>query len=306
MIRSISIVLSVAVLLFSGCTSTPEVSEADKAEQNAYVASINKWHLEREENLKSEEGWLSLAGLFWLNEGKNTFGSAETNDLVFPGGKIPAVAGSFILAGNEVRVEVNDTVTIRLDSKPVKQAVVFTPEMQHAPVLKYGPLSWFVIKRGDKYGIRLRDMESEARKQFKGINRYPVSESWKLKARLEPNPFPKQIAITNILGQTSQENSPGTLVFTVDGQEHRLDALQEGDKLFVIFADKTNGTETYGAGRYLYTDMPDANGHTTLDFNKATNPPCAFVPYATCPLPPKQNFLPIKVMAGEMAYEAGH
>ena len=293
-------------MVFTACTSTPEVSEADIAARDAYVASINEWHKEREASLKSEEGWLALAGLFWLEEGGNSFGSAEGNDIVFPEGKIAAKAGTFILADDEVKLEVNDTTTILVNDAKVKQAVVYAPGMAHAPLMKHGSLSWFVIKRGEKYGIRLRDTQSKARQNFKGITRYPVTENWKLEAVLEPTPFPKQIAITNVLGQTSQENSPGTLVFKVDGQEHRLDALEEGDKLFIIFADKTNGTETYGAGRYLYAGKPDADGKTILDFNKATNPPCAFVPYATCPLPPKQNFLSIKVPAGEKAYRAEH
>ncbi|MBC5993632.1 DUF1684 domain-containing protein [Pontibacter cellulosilyticus] len=307
MINKITTVfLSATALVFTACTSTPEVSEADRAANAAYVASINEWHKEREASLKSEEGWLALAGLFWLNEGKNTFGSAEINDFVFPEGKIAAEAGAFILSGDEVRLEVKDTTAILVNEELVKQAVVFGLEMQQAPVMKYGPLSWFVIKRGDKYGVRLRDSKSEARQHFKGIERYNVTANWKLEAKLEPSPFPKQIAITNVLGQTSQEASPGTLVFKVDGQEHRLDALAEGNKLFIIFADKTNRTETYGAGRYLYADKPGADGTVILDFNRATNPPCAFVPYATCPLPPKQNFLTIPVPAGEKAYKAGH
>lgn len=305
MIR-IGIALGTFALLISGCTNTPKTSGANKVTQDAYVASINQWHHEREANLKSEEGWLSLAGLFWLQEGINTFGSDKSNDLVFPEGKLPANVGDFILDGGNVKLVISDTASVLVEGKPVKEALVFTPTMQHAPVMRYGTLSWFVIKRGDKYGIRLRDTDSEARKHFAGITRYPVSAAWKLKAKLEPNPFPKQIAITNILGQTTQEDSPGTLVFETEGQEHRLDALQEGDKLFVIFADKTNGTETYGAGRYLYADLPNDTGDTILDFNKATNPPCAFVPYATCPLPPKQNFLSIEVPAGEKAYEAEH
>jgi len=131
-----------------------------------------------------------------------------------------------------------------------------------------------------------------------------VQPEWRLEARLEQPPLPKQIAITNVLGQTSQEPSPGEVVFTVNGQEYRLDALEEGEELFIIFADKTNGTDTYGAGRYLYMPKPDASGKTYIDFNKAYTPPCAFTGFATCPLPPKQNFLSIAVPAGEKSGES--
>jgi uncharacterized protein len=305
------LILAVIPILFSlvACThSTKEQSptEVTNKVNIGYEQSINTWHKGREESLKKEDGWLALVGLFWLKEGRNTFGSSDKNDIVFPNNKLAAQAGAFILNHDQVLLEVADNTDVTIDGAVVKQTVVYNSEMEQAPEMKQGSLSWYVIKRGDKYGIRLRDAESEARKKFKGVERYPVASNWKLEAQLELNPFPKQIAITNVLGQTSQENSPGALVFTVAGQQYRLDVLEEGDELFLIFADKTNGTETYGAGRYLYAAKPGVDGKTILDFNKATNPPCAFTSFATCPLPPKQNFLAIKIPAGEKAYEGVH
>ncbi|MBC5775483.1 DUF1684 domain-containing protein [Pontibacter sp. KCTC 32443] len=300
-----AIVLAVTTL-FAACTSAPDTVKTSQTDNAAYKASIEEWHKERINNLKKEDGWLALAGLFWLEPGENTFGSAPDNDLVFPEGKIAAKAGTFILADNQVKVKLNDGVEVQLDSKPVQEALVYTSDSVEAPRLKHGPLTWFVIKRGDKYGVRLLDTESEVRTTFKGIDRYEVNPDWKLTARLEPNVSGRKISINNVLGQTSGEETPGALVFTVGGKEYKLDALKEGNQLFVIFADKTNGHETYGAGRYLYTDLPDANGNVTIDFNKAYNPPCAFVTYATCPLPPKQNFLPIPVPVGEKAFEGGY
>lgn len=295
------------ILGLAACTSKQEpTTQTTVQDFAAYEASINAWHQERKAKLKAEDGWLALAGLFWLNEGENTFGSAAGNDLVFPEGKIAAQAGTFILSGNEVTLQVHNKTAILVNNKQVTEAIVFERGTKDAPEMKYGSLKWYVIKRGNKYGIRLRDTQSDARLNFKGITRYPVTTDWRVEARLESGIFPKKIAITNVLGQTTQEKSPGALVFTVDGKEHRLDALGEGDSYFVIFADKTNGTETYGAGRYLYADKPGADGKIILDFNKATNPPCAFVPYATCPLPPKQNFLTIPVPAGEKSYEEAH
>jgi uncharacterized protein (DUF1684 family) len=300
--ESIVSLLAAVALLAAGCAEQNKSTEGAGETEAAYVAGIDQWHQEREAKLKSAEGWLTLAGLFWLKEGENTFGSAEGNDLVFPQGKIPAQAGVLKLAGDSVTATIANGVEVQRNGQPVQKALLFSPDMDTVPQLTHGSLTWFVIKRGDRYGVRLRDLQNEALTKFTGIERYPVTPAWRIEAKLEPHPTPKQISITNIVGQTSLENSPGTLVFTVDGKQHRLDALEEGDKLFIIFADKTNGLETYGAGRYLYADKPGADGVTVLDFNKATNPPCAFVPYATCPLPPRQNFLSISIPAGEKSY----
>ncbi len=271
-------------------------TEAD----SSYVASIDQWHATRVENLQKEDGWLALAGLYWLEPGSSSFGSAKGGKIVFPEGTIAQQAGQFILEGDVVKLQVNQGVAITLNGEPVQQeAVVYTAEMEQPAEMRYGSLKWVVIKRGDKFAVRLWDAESEARKSFAGLERYPVQPEWRLEARLEQNPLPKQIPITNVLGQTSQEPSPGAVVFTVEGQQYSLDALEEGDELFIIFADKTNGTDTYGSGRYLYMPKPDASGKTYIDFNKAYTPPCAFTGYATCPLPPRQNFLPISVTAGE-------
>ncbi|WP_242916311.1 DUF1684 domain-containing protein [Pontibacter liquoris] len=299
--------LFAALLLLAACTQQEKAPAATTPlpdTETAYVDSVNQWHHEREENLKKEDGWLSLAGLFWLKEGKNTFGSGDGNDLVFPEGKLPAQAGVLTLDHGKVTASIAKGVDVKLNGKPVQQEALVYTEGQEPPQMTYGPLTWFVLKRGDRYGIRLRDAESPVRTAFKGVDRFPVATKWRLPARLEQNPLPKQIPITNILGQTEPEPSPGALVFTVGDSTYRLDALEEGDELFIIFADKTNGTDTYGSGRYLYVPKPGPDGSTTIDFNKATNPPCAFVPYATCPLPPKQNFLPLSITAGEKTY--GH
>jgi len=300
--------LGFAGQLLAGCTAslqnntTAAVAEPD----TAYVAGIDRWHAARQARLQQEDGWLALAGLFWLEEGENTFGCAPDNKLVFPAGKITPYAGTFVLEGEEVKLRLTKEAGVQLNGKTITAATVFSPDMHQVPRLQHGLLSWFVIKRGNQYGVRLLDAASPARTAFSGIARYPVQPAWKVEAWLEKPALPRQMAITNVLGQTSQEPSPGTLVFLIDGKEHRLDVLEEGDELFVIFADKTNGAETYGAGRYLYAPKPGPDGKTILDFNKAYNPHCAFTDFATCPLPPRQNFLSIAVPAGEKAYEQGH
>lgn len=294
--------LFIFLVLASGCSEFNAPANNTVQTSQDYVASVDKWHQEREAKLKSPDGWLTLAGLFWLQEGENSFGSAPNDNLTFPEGRIPGRAGVIQLKGDTVTTSINAGVEVLLQGKPVHEALLYTPDMDTVPRLSHGTLTWYVIKRGNRYGIRLRDLQNDALVHFKGIKRFPVRAEWRIKAHFVAHPTPKQIAITNIVGQTSMQDSPGTLIFTLNGQQYQLDALLEGEELFIIFADKTNGLETYGAGRYLYADKPGPDGSTVLDFNKASNPPCDFVSYATCPLPPRQNFLPIMIEAGEKSY----
>lgn len=285
------------VLIFLSCSK--KESELD---MNKYKAEVEQWHVKRIEDLKSTNGWLNLAGLFWLNEGVNTFGSDSTNGVIFPSGKIAGKAGTMTLQNGKVEMTVESGVDVRLDSAEFKSGIAFYPDSTQQPKFTSGSLQWFIIKRDDKFGVRLRDFENRELLEFKGIERYEVNPDYRVEAKLEvPSPL-KQIEITNVLGQTTPQDSPGTLVFELDGEEYRIDALQEGVKLFIIFGDKTNKKGTYPSGRYLYADMPGADGKVILDFNKSRNPPCAFTPFATCPLPPPQNILPIAIEAGEKMY----
>ena len=255
------------------------------------------WHQRRVENLKSEDGWLNLAGLFWLNEGDNSFGSDAANAVVFPE-KAPKKLGVLTLKDEKVSLNTQQGIEIQLLNAKIPPEYVFadgkTTTMQH------GSLRWFIIKRGPKYGVRLRDLENPAVANFKGIARFAVAENWKITADFEKPQTPRTIAITDVLGLVSQQPLLGHAVFRINGNLYRLAATDAGGgKLFLIFKDKTAGHETYGAGRFLYADQPDELGKVTLDFNKAINPPCAFSPFATCPLPPAENNLPMRVEAGE-------
>lgn len=288
------------VMLILGACKTKQESIIDLV---AYQQEVDDWHANREESLKSENGWLNLAGLYWLNEGFNTFGSAPTNDVVFPEGKMEANAGTFVVQNGKVTIEVAKGVEIRMDSLPITKEVIHYPDSSFQPVLSYGSLRWLIIDRSGKLGVRLRDVESEAVANFQGVDRYPVDIDWRLEATFEKYDPIRQIDITNILGQTYQQPCPGALVFTIDGNEYRLDVIDEGgDDYFVIFGDKTNEHETYPSGRYMYVNQPDAEGKVIVDFNKAYNPPCAFSDYATCPLPPRQNLLDVAIRAGEKNY----
>lgn len=269
------------------------------SDDSDYEKEIKAWHQNRIEGLKKENGWLNLAGLFWLQEGRNSFGSDVENKIVFPKGKSNAFLGDFILSNGEVYVETKADAEVFNENEKVGKLKIFPSEK--TILLKHKTLRWLVIKRGNKYAIRLRDLESPFLKEFHGIETFKIDPKWKLKAKFVPAEG-KKIAILDVTGQTSQQDSPGYLVFSIAGKEYKLDALLEGEEFFIIFGDKTNKKETYGAGRFVYTAKPDAEGYTYLDFNKAYNPPCAFTPYATCPLPPKQNILPIEIKAGEKNY----
>ena len=269
------------------------------AQNSDYLKELNDWHKQREENLKKENGWLNLAGLFWLNEGRNTIGSDTKNDHLFPGDKCPDFLGEIFLQNGEVEFSVLNGHEVFIEGVKIQKAKIFPSEKPI--ILQYGSLKWFIIKRGEKFAIRLRDLKSPFLEEFTHIEHFKIDPKWNFTAKFVKTEN-KKISILDITGQTSQQDSPGKLVFRIGKKEYSLDVLAEGDQFFVIFGDKTNKISTYGGGRYIYTNLPDAGGNVKIDFNKAYNPPCAFTPYATCPLPPKQNLLSVKIAAGEKNY----
>jgi hypothetical protein len=273
----------------------------------AYRAEIQKWRDEREARLKGEDGWLQVAGLFWLKEGANAFGTDPKGAIVLPAGSAPARSGVFELRGGKVAVRLEPGVEATVDGKAV-QTLALRPDVPGpADVLKLGSrLSLHVIERGGRYGIRMKDKQSPLLEEFTGLRWFPVREEYRVEARFVPYTSPKKVPVPNILGQVEQVPSPGYAVFTVGGKEVRLDpVLEEPDatELFFIFRDQTARKETYPAGRFLYTPLP-RDGTVVLDFNKAYSPPCAYTPYATCPLPPRQNRLAVRIEAGEL--RSGH
>jgi uncharacterized protein (DUF1684 family) len=252
---------------------------------------ISLWHDTRRASLTKEDGWLSLVGLEWLNPGDN-----------------------------EVKLPANPPVTTHFFLKDGKVAMA-QPNGKGAPMLlrddldpkgpqvvHIGSFRFNVIRRGDKFGIRMKDANAKTRTAFKGLDYFPTNPKWRVEAHFQPFNPPKKVAITNVLGMVSDEVAPGELVFTVDGKEYRIEPiLEQGETdLFIIFKDATSGKETYPAARYVYAKPPGPDGKVIVDFNKAYNPPCAFTPYATCPLPPAQNKLPFAIDAGEKKYAGGH
>jgi uncharacterized protein len=269
----------------------------------AYRAEIQQWRRQREAALRADDGWLTVAGLFWLKPGANTAGTDPANDIVLPEGSAPAKAGVFDFHEGVISFQAAPGVTVSDNGNAITAATLKADSSGSPDILRLNALTMFVIARGNRYGIRLKDKNSAMRKAFTGLKYFPPKEEYRVKARFVPYDLPKMIAVPNILGQVEQEPSPGYVVFRLNGQACRLDPVTEGDSLFFIFKDLTSGKETYPPGRFLNTEMPK-DGEVVLDFNKAYNPPCAFTPYATCPLPPEQNKLPVAIEAGELRY--GH
>ena len=279
------------------------------AGDETYRAEVQRWRADREARLTADGGWLTVAGLFWLKEGPNRFGTDPAGDIVLPEGSAPANAGVFELQGEQVSVSLLPGAGGWIDGNPVAGASLMRPDTSGSPdVLEMGTLSLHVIKRGDRHGIRLKDRNAAARKSFTGLKWFDIKEEYRVEARWVSYPQPKPVKVPNVLGQTEAMPSPGYAELTLNGKAVRVDGVLEdprAEQLFFILRDQTSGKETYGAGRFLYAELPKG-GKVVLDFNKAYNPPCAFTPYATCPLPPPQNWMPVRVEAGELTYGKGH
>lgn len=265
-----------------------------------YVHEVDGWRAKREEGLRAPDGWLSVVGLHWLREGTSTIGSEKGSDILLPLPAPPRVGTLEFRKGHAV-IQVAPGVTVMAKDKPVTALELHSDHEGKADVLGVGPISMYVIERGGRHALRVKDTESPRRRRFRGLDWYPVRESYRIQARFVPYDPPRKIPIANVLGMVEPMPSPGYVTFRVGGRELRLDpVLEEPDakELFFIFRDTTAGKDTYPAGRFLYSEMPK-DGQVVLDFNKAYSPPCAFTSFATCPLPPKQNRLDVRIEAGE-------
>jgi uncharacterized protein (DUF1684 family) len=291
-----SVLLGVTLLLFISCART-----SPKIDANAYAKEISEWQTKRLAELKSEDGWLTLVGLFWLKEGENKIGSDKSNNIVLAPEKIGTQTGVFVLKDGVVLFETQPGSAFTVEGKPITHLDLKSDEDRSPTVLQLGSLTFQIIKRGERLGLRVKDKQNPDRVNFQGTQFYPADLKWRVDAQFAPYTPPKIVSVTNVLGMESGETSPGAVKFTIDGNAYQLDAITEKgeSKYFMIVADKTSGKDTYPAGRYLYVDPPDASGRLVIDFNKAYSPPCAFTKFATCPLPPRQNRLPFAIEAGE-------
>ncbi len=275
----------------------------EKAPDTSYLQEIEAWQKDRAEKLQAEDGWLSLVGLHWLAEGDQPFGSDPEYAIRFEAEGIPPLAGLFSVQGTEVRLIPAEDAALTVNGEPAAFRVLRDDSEDSPDLLRLGRFTFHVIRRGNRVGVRVKDPEAPTRLGFRGLTYYPADPVYRVEARLERYPEPKQIEISSAIGTTEEMESPGRLAFRLSGISLSLEPLIEGDDqstLFIIFQDATSGRETYGAGRYLYAQLD--GDRATLDFNKAYNPPCAFTPHATCPLPPRGNRLDLSVRAGEKSY----
>jgi uncharacterized protein len=256
---------------------------------------LEDWRRRRRERVAGPEGWLTVMGLAWLEDGDNSVGSGPESQVLLPSG--PERAGT-IEVDPDGDVAFTGTDGVRV---PLRHDLEAEPT-----VVRFGPVSFFVIERDGGLAVRIRDSESRARAAFHGLEYFGPDPSWRLDARFEPNEDGGSIALPTVLGGEETYGLPGRIAFEVGGSTHHLDAYEEAgeEDLFVMFGDRTNGVETYGGGRYMYTPWPGPDMRMELDFNKAYNPPCVFSVHTTCALPPPQNRLPFRVDAGEKRYEA--
>ena len=277
--------------------------------EDAYRAGIETWREERETGLRADDGWLTVAGLVWLKEGDNRFGADPAADIVVPRAAHP-FAGVFSLARGRVTLRAAPGVTILLNGKPLTgdaAPVLLRSTSSRIPLdaVTVGDVVLWVHESGDRRGIRLRDPNSKLRRTFKGLRWFAIDERYRVPATFVRT-TPRPVRVPTLVGDFADYEQIGFVRFTLDGKPLRLVAFQTESpppRLYFLFRDRTSGKETYPAIRFLIADMPGADGKTTLDFNKAYNPPCAYNPFTTCPIPPRENHLPVEIRAGEKDYQ---
>jgi uncharacterized protein (DUF1684 family) len=258
---------------------------------STYQRQIAQWRAEREAKLKADDGWLTVVGLHWLHEGVNTVGSDPNADAPLPS-SLPARVGTITLSKGKAHFKPAGGVQL-------KEMDLKTDVTEQYDRLALGRVKFFVIERETKFGVRVKDNDSEARKKFAGLRWYPVDPSWNIRAKFIPSPH--LVSFDTEVGVKEKDESPGYVTFTRGGRDYKMEAVKEDDDLWFVFRDLTSGKTTYGASRFLYTPFPK-DGFVEMDFNKAENPPCMFTDYATCPLPTPQNRLQLAVTAGEQTY----
>ncbi len=285
------------MLVLVAATAVAPVKEASMME---------KARAERVSKLKAEDGWLTLVGLSWLSQGEQTIGRAASNGIVVKSPNASEHLGTLKLEGKVVRFRASPGSGVTLDGKPVSEEVVMTSDAGGKPtVMQQASVSFYVIERAGRLGVRIKDAKSPVRTKFGGLEYFPNDPDWRVEATFEPYTSPKRIKVPTMVGVEEEHEVPGRFRFQHDGRDLALEAFDDGEMLMIVFADKTSGKESYGAGRFLYVDKPKAN-RATLDFNLAESPPCAFTAYATCPLPPAGNRLAVAVTAGEKTPPGPH
>lgn len=293
----------VALVLLSGLLSLADAAtpQLDSPNRSNYTHSITKWQEQREVALMSPTGWLNLAGLYWLQSGATTIGSAPDTDIQLAKEAAPPRLGVFLLKDEIVTFQSEPGIAVFSDGVPVTQLRLADDKVDEPSLLTHGTLGWQVIRRMERIAVRIRDYEHPAVNTFAGLKFYPVDPVWRVEAWFNAYATPRKPMLTTVVEELGwSPTAPGTLEFDHGGETLSLEAYELEDSFFLIFADLTSGETTYPAGRYLYADKPGPDGTTILDFNKAHSPPCAFTNFATCPLPTRENRLKVAIEAGEV------
>ncbi len=290
-----TIILFLLILLIFGCNKRPDTP---------YTKSVKKFHSKRIERLKRPNSWLTLVGLYWLKDGRNSFGTDKSNDIVFPEGTAQDFMGIFSLKDTVVTINIKEGIEVYENDSTVTSLILQNDMREKPTILKHGSLSWYVIKRDNRFGIRLKNSESKLLREFDDIDMFSIDTKWRIEAEFIEYNQPKEVEIPTAIGTIEKGTAYGNLKFKIDGTQFTLEPLGKVGSLFLVFGDMTNGEETYGAGRFLIVDKADSTGKIFIDFNKAYNPPCVFTKYATCPLPTKENYLDTKITAGEKNFHS--
>lgn len=288
------ITISILLVLVSACTPSSPVIE----NREAYIKSIKQWQNERLEALKAKDGWLNLAGIFWLQEGEQSLGSDPSNDIVFPE-KAPPFIGTISLKGEKGHLKVHEDAELYYKNECIRELDLGVERSGDPSYITHGNFAWYIMKRHTSLAIRLRDYENPAIDALDHMPSYPIDPDYVVEAELLTFSEPRTITVnTPFQDYTQDYQCPGELHFKLKGQKLKLLPFTSGEGYFIIISDETSALDTYGGGRFMYT-YPDSTGRIILDFNKAYNPPCAVTPFAACPMPPPDNQLPVKIEAGE-------
>lgn len=295
------LVVWVPAVLLSACGD--RIPAVDVA---AYSAEIESWRARRAEFLKGPNGYVNLVGLYWLEKNRYRIGAGAGNDIEFPA-QAASNIGELVITPDGVRLIVDAGVEVLHEGEPVGDILLADDSSADPVTVTHRSLAWKIIMRDGRYALRLRDFEHPGIAAFPDMQWYPVDPGWRVEAKLHPYAEPRILNVdTTIEGLGFHPQSPGKLVFEAGGETRELEAYLAGNSLMIIFADQTSGRETYPAGRYMYLDLPDADGRTMIDFNKAYSPPCAYNDFATCPVASPRNRLALRVDAGEKYDPAIH
>ena len=300
--QSPTIVILVFLVALTGCSrDAPDIDPAYQAEIEAQWAA-------REARLIADDGWLTLTGLFWLAPGANSVGSGEDAAVLLPDGP-DEVASLVVGEDGAVTLVPYPGGDLMVNGETAAEQTLAIDTSGAPDLMRTGRVLFYLIGRGDRIGVRVKDPESPIRRNFHGLERYRLDPAFRVVALLDPYPEPKEVAIPTVIGEPSMMLAPGILEFKIDGESVSLEPYisKPGERdLFIVYRDATSGDTTYGAGRFLNAEISEGSNEVVLDFNLATNPPCAFTPFATCPLPTPENTLFVAIKAGERYSGAHH